>query len=84
MKFRDFRVWHETEMPPQSLHVRYRDQSGRHLLAASISPFDPNETLASPDGNALDTGFCPIKAFTLAAKMPSAELGVGHATPWFY
>src|ERR1700688_308170 len=28
-------------MPPQSLHVRYREQSGRHLLAVSISPFDP-------------------------------------------
>jgi hypothetical protein len=36
--------WYETEMPPQSLHVRYREQSGRHLLAASISPFDPNAT----------------------------------------
>ena len=28
-------------MPPQSLDVRYREQSGKHLLAASISPFDP-------------------------------------------
>jgi hypothetical protein len=37
---------------------------------------DPTETLASPDDNALDTGFCPIKAFTLAAKMPFPELGV--------
>jgi hypothetical protein len=31
--------WHETEMPLQSPPVRYREQSGRHLLAASISPF---------------------------------------------
>jgi hypothetical protein len=34
-------------MPPQSLHVRYREQSGRHLLAASISPFDPFRNLAT-------------------------------------
>jgi hypothetical protein len=41
INFVDVGYWHETEMPPQSLHVRYREQSGRHLLAASISPFGP-------------------------------------------
>src|SRR5260370_40550044 len=30
-----------SDMPPHSLHVRYQEQSGKHLLAASISPFDP-------------------------------------------
>jgi hypothetical protein len=40
------KVGYEMEMPPQSLHVRYREQSGRHLLAASISPFDPVRTSA--------------------------------------
>src|SRR6476660_4761700 len=29
-------------------------------------------------------GFCPINAFTLAAKLPSPELGVGHAAPRFH
>jgi hypothetical protein len=28
-------------------HVRYRGQSGRYLLAASISGFDPKRTLAA-------------------------------------
>jgi hypothetical protein len=50
----------------------------------SSSQFDPTETLASPDENALDTGFCDIKALALAAKMPSPEFEVGHAAPWFY
>ena len=45
---------------------------------------DPTETLALPDDNALDTGFCPINAFTLAANMPSLELGVRHAAPRFH
>src|SRR6478736_598553 len=34
---------------------------------------DPTATLASHDENTLDTGFCPIKAFAFAAKMPSPE-----------
>jgi hypothetical protein len=37
----------KTEMPPQSLDFRYREQSGRHLLAASISGFDSTETSAT-------------------------------------
>jgi hypothetical protein len=41
------------------------------LAPRAPSIHDPTETLASPDDNALDAGFSPIKAFTLAAKMPS-------------
>jgi hypothetical protein len=40
----DFCIWHEPDMPQQSLYVRCRGQNGRHLLLASISPFDPTET----------------------------------------
>ena len=36
----EFEIWHEPDMPQRSLYVRCRGQSGRHLLAASISPFD--------------------------------------------
>jgi putative ABC transport system substrate-binding protein len=46
--------------------------TGKHLLAARISPFDPTETLAAPNGN-LEAGFSPIKVLALAAKMPSLE-----------
>jgi hypothetical protein len=35
--------------------------------------FDPTETLALPEDNALDAGFRAIKAFTLAAKMQPPE-----------
>jgi hypothetical protein len=37
----DVRSWHETDMPLLLPHVRCWVRSGKHLLAASISPFDP-------------------------------------------
>ena len=37
-------IGHEPDMPQQSLYVRCRGQRGRHLLLASISPFDPLRT----------------------------------------
>ncbi len=33
-------TWHETDMPTPLRNVRSRGQSGKHLLAASISGFD--------------------------------------------
>src|SRR3984957_4086612 len=36
-----FRFWYRTDMAQQSPHVCYWGKSGRHLLAVSISPFDP-------------------------------------------
>jgi hypothetical protein len=41
-------------------NVRYRVKSGKHLLGASISAFDPTETLGVHCGNG-----------SWAAKMPS-------------
>src|SRR5258708_34993488 len=35
---------HRTDMPTLLSDVRCWGQSGKHLLAASISPFDPNAT----------------------------------------
>jgi hypothetical protein len=35
-------VWHEADMPTASRDVRFRGQSGKHLLAMSFSGFDPN------------------------------------------
>jgi putative ABC transport system substrate-binding protein len=46
----------------------------------SISPFDPTETLATPNDNTTILWmqvFCPIKVPVLAAKMPSLEGWVG-------
>jgi hypothetical protein len=37
----DVRPWHKTDKPTPLLNVRYRVNSGKHLLAASISGFDP-------------------------------------------
>src|SRR5712692_10182518 len=34
-------MWHLSDMPTASRNVCFRGQSGKHLLAASISPFDP-------------------------------------------
>ena len=33
--------WHQTDMPPWSPYVRCWGQSGKHVLAASISEIDP-------------------------------------------
>src|SRR6266481_1879130 len=41
---RDFRNWHETDMPQWSLYVRSWGQSGKHMLAMSFSGFDPKRT----------------------------------------
>jgi hypothetical protein len=41
--------------------VCFEVQTGKHLLGLNLSAFDPTETLAAPDGNALDTGFSPFK-----------------------
>src|SRR5258708_21570921 len=37
----DFSFWHETDVPKYLGNVRYWVNSGKHLLAASISGFDP-------------------------------------------
>jgi hypothetical protein len=39
-------LWHRTDMPTLLSDVRCWGQSGKHLLLASISPFDPLRTLA--------------------------------------
>ena len=33
--------WHETDMPTTLRDVRFRGQSGKHLLTLSFSGFDP-------------------------------------------
>ncbi len=38
----DFRLWHETDMPTVFRDVRFRGQSGKHLLALSFSGLDPD------------------------------------------
>ena len=41
---RDFRYWHETDMPTTLRDVRFQGQSGKHMLASSFSGFDPEPT----------------------------------------
>jgi hypothetical protein len=38
------RKWHNPDMTTSLLYVRYRVMSGKHLLPASISAFDPERT----------------------------------------
>jgi hypothetical protein len=45
MRFADGRYWHFSDMPTVLSDVRCWGPSGKHLLAASISPFDPSRTL---------------------------------------
>jgi hypothetical protein len=39
--------WHETDMPTAMRDVRSRGQSRKHILAVSLSGFDPTRTSAS-------------------------------------
>jgi hypothetical protein len=63
------RYWHGTDMLTLLSDVRYRGQSRKHLLAASISPFDPERTSSRPDTNYSDvpflSGWNPLIPFVL-------------------
>jgi hypothetical protein len=39
--------WHKCEVSERLLHVGYRGKTGRYLLIASFSHFDPTGTLAA-------------------------------------
>jgi hypothetical protein len=45
--------------PAALRNVCFRGRSGKHLLVASISGFDPTETLAESNNSALHAGFPP-------------------------
>jgi hypothetical protein len=40
----DVAYWHKCEVPTASSNVRVREQNGRHMLAASFSQFDLEQT----------------------------------------
>jgi hypothetical protein len=58
-------TWHKPDMPPWSVYVRCRGQSGSHMLALSFSAFDPTATLAVHCGNDIDAGFSPYQSAQL-------------------
>jgi hypothetical protein len=43
----DFRSWHFPDVLTALSDVRFRMRSGKHMLASSFSPFDPNQTSIS-------------------------------------
>jgi hypothetical protein len=53
-------------MPTLLSDVRCWVNSGKHLLAASISEFDPTATLAVHCGNGFDAGFSPNQSTRLS------------------
>src|SRR6267143_5252712 len=63
---RDVCLWHETDMATAMRDVRSRGQSGKHLLAARISPFDPNVW----SGRALQEVFVDLVVSGLASMYP--------------
>jgi hypothetical protein len=54
-------IGHRTDMPPWSPYVRCWGQSGKHVLAASISEFDPDVW----SGRALQEDFVELAAAVL-------------------
>src|SRR5664279_249435 len=61
-------TWHKSEVSPWSLHVRCWVNTGRHLLAARISGFDPTRTspVPSPRQSKTDVAFPPVQFPVLA------------------
>ena len=57
-------LWHKTDKPTPLLNVRYRVNRGKHLLAASISGFDPERT----------SGPINLRRFSLAAGSQGVRL----------
>jgi hypothetical protein len=47
-----------SEVPLSAINVRYRGQPGQHMLALSLTAFDPTETCASSDFRALQSDHC--------------------------
>src|ERR1700692_2846740 len=58
--------WHRTDMPTLLSDVRCWGQSGKHLLAASISPFDPDVW----SGRALQEVFVELSDCGLSSMYP--------------
>src|SRR5262249_35865663 len=50
----------KTEMPQWSLDVRSRVRSGKHLLAAGISGFDPQRKIGTASNAMVGAAACPI------------------------
>ena len=63
----DVRLWHVSDMAFLLRDVRSQGQSGKHLLAASISPFDPEATLAALYGSAQEAAFEPLSKYPFEA-----------------
>jgi hypothetical protein len=40
--------WHFSELPLRAINVRLLGNNGRHMLAASLTGFDPKRTLTLP------------------------------------
>jgi hypothetical protein len=60
-------------MPTALRDVRSQGQSGKHLLAASISPFDPTRTLSAKE-EAMK-GTCQVVATGTSPPAHTAEVG---------
>jgi hypothetical protein len=67
LSFHDQEVssWHNSEISARTPDVRFRGQSGKHLLAASISECDPTATFAVRCGNGFEAGFSPYRSTRL-------------------
>src|SRR3984957_11101067 len=67
----DFRSWHETDMPARTSDVRFRGQSGKHGVAASIALHE--NIMVADDGR--DRRFC-VSTETID-RLRSAAISTG-------
>src|ERR1019366_9808029 len=65
--------WHETDMAAASSHVRFQGQTGKYLLAVSISPFDLGcvKTRASRECAELFSPFSSFDGYSQRCSFPN-------------
>jgi hypothetical protein len=73
LRERDFRKWHQTDMTAASSHVRFQGQTGKYLLAVSISPFDLGcvKTRASRECAELFSPFSSFDGYSQRCSFPN-------------
>ena len=82
----DFVHWHKTDKPTPLLNVRYRVNSGKHLLAASIPGlthmYGPAARCNVWSGRALQEVFVDLVVSGLASMYPASDWSFCSGPSW--
>jgi hypothetical protein len=73
-----YRVWHFSAVPSAPSNVGYRGQTGRHMLIARFSHFDPTATSAQNFMLQSEAGFSPYQSDHLSRYDAASSAGNGR------